>query len=110
MVLQIHSDAVPLRTNDSEMVYVGNTRVPLETVIATFNEGSSPEEIVMQYPALSLANVYQVIGYYLEHRQEIDAYIAQAQTHNAEVRRDNEARFDTATLRERLLARRKAQE
>ena len=69
--------------------------VPLETVINTFNEGATPEEVVMQYPALSLANVYQVIGYYLEHRQEIDAYIEQAQTHNAQVRRDNESRFST---------------
>jgi uncharacterized protein (DUF433 family) len=110
MVLQIHRDTVPLRAGDGEMVFVGNTRVPLETVINTFNEGSSPEEIVMQYPALSLANVYQVIGYYLEHRQEIDAYVEQALTHNAQVRRDNEARFGTVGLRERLLARRKSQE
>jgi uncharacterized protein (DUF433 family) len=36
---------------------VGKTRVPLETVIWTYKEGSSPEEIVESYDALSLGDV-----------------------------------------------------
>jgi len=108
MVLQIHIEKVPLKVISDEVVYVGNTRVPLETVIFTFNEGNTPEEIVMQYPALHLADVYQVIGYYLQHRDEIDAYVDQAQQHHDQVKLENQSRFDTRDLRERLLSRRDA--
>ena len=109
MELEIHAEAVPLRTNQDGVVYVGSTRVPLETVIGVFNEGATPEEITIQYPALSLADVYLVIGYYLQHRDEIDLYIRQAEAHSEQVRRENQARFDTTGLRERLLSRRAAQ-
>lgn len=95
---------VPLRSI-GEMIYVGDTRVPLETVLRAFHRGATPEEIVMQYSALSLADVYLVIGYYLSHREEVDAYWQRAKEHAAQVRRENEARFDTTGLRERLLAR-----
>lgn len=111
IMLEFHAETVPLRTSaDGQMVYVGDTRVPLETVIGVFNEGASPEEILSQYPALSLSDIYLVIGYYLQHQAEVDAYIRQAEAHGEQVRRENEARFDTAALRERLLARRKSQE
>lgn len=105
--MEMHASTVPLRTNPDGVIYVGSTRVPLETVIETFNEGASPEEIVWQYPALALADVYLVIGYYLQHHDEVDSYIHQAQEHSAQVRRENETRFDTRGLRECLLARRK---
>jgi uncharacterized protein (DUF433 family) len=109
MELEIHAEMVPLKTNDDGVVYVGNTRVPLETVVGVFNEGATPEEITIQYPALSLADVYLVIGYYLQHRDEVDIYIRQAEMHSEQVRRENQTRFDTTSLRERLLARRAAQ-
>ncbi len=111
MTLTVHAENVPLRTSpDGDMIYVGKTRVPLETVVETFREGATPEEIVMQYPALSLADVYLVIGYYLNHRAEVDAYIEKAHAESERVRRENEARFDVSGLRERLLARLKPQE
>jgi uncharacterized protein (DUF433 family) len=71
VVLEIHAQAVPLRTSLDGVVYIGQTRVPLETVVAIFNEGSSPEEIAMQLPALTLSHIYQTIGYYLAHQEEV---------------------------------------
>lgn len=105
MGLQIHVDAVPLRVNPDGVIYVGQTRVPLETVIHVFNKGASPEEIAFQFSALALSDIYLVIGYYLQHRDEVDIYIRQAEAHSAQVRRENESRFDPAGLRDRLLAR-----
>ena len=52
MVLKIHTSKIPLKVSSEEMIYIKGTRVPLETVILSFNEGSTPEEIVMRYPAL----------------------------------------------------------
>ena len=60
MSLVIESPPVPLRTDHGVML-VGNTRVPLDTVIFAFNQGSSAEEIVMSYPTLELADVFAVI-------------------------------------------------
>ncbi len=110
MVLQIHAEAVPLRTGPEGVIYVGQTRVPLETVIRVFNTGVSPEEIAFQFPALALPDIYLVVGYYLQHRDEVDDYVRQAKEHSERVRRENEARFDTTGMRERLLARAQRQE
>jgi uncharacterized protein (DUF433 family) len=107
MTLNIETDAPPLRANNDGVVYVGNTRVPLETVIWTYNEGASAEEIVMHYDALSLADVHAVIAYYLNHRDAVEAYLKEAESESERVRQENEARFDMRALRERLLARRK---
>jgi uncharacterized protein (DUF433 family) len=66
--------------------------VTLDTVIAAFHEGATAEEIVAQYPVLSLADVYAVIGYYLQQQTAIDAYLSRRQHIADQVRRHNEAR------------------
>jgi hypothetical protein len=78
----------------------------LDTIVATFKEGATAEEIVWQYPSLSLADVYAVIGYYLQHQADVEAYLSQRQQVADQVRQQNEARFDPQGIRERLLARR----
>jgi len=106
MSLDIVNISVPLKTDIDGVVRIGSTRVTLDTVIATFKEGATAEEIVSQYPSLSLANVYAVIGYYLQRQPEIDAYLSQRQRKADEIRQQNEARFNQQGIRERLLARR----
>jgi hypothetical protein len=63
------------------------------------------EEIVSQYPSLLLADVYAVIGYYLQHQSEVEKYMSQRQQIANEVRQENEVRFNQQGIRERLLAR-----
>ena len=84
---------------------VDNTRVTLDTVIAVFKQGTTAEEIVYRYPSLRLADVYATIGFYLNHQQEVEAYLQQRQQQAQEIRKMNEARFDPQGLRDRLLAR-----
>jgi uncharacterized protein (DUF433 family) len=57
------------------VAYVSGTRVTLDTVITAFLEGGTAEEVVEQYPSLQLSDVYSVIGYYLRHKAEVDAYL-----------------------------------
>lgn len=38
-------------------------------------EGKSPEEIVSEFPHLTLAGIYAALAYYHDHREEIDAEI-----------------------------------
>jgi uncharacterized protein (DUF433 family) len=99
-------EPLPLKPNADGVILVGNTRVPLDTVVGAFDEGMTPEEIVRQYTSLDLADVYSVIAYYLRHHDEVAAYLQERQHHAEQVRLENEARFDPAGVRERLLARR----
>ena len=96
----------PLRLDPNGTLYVGETRVPLDTVVGVYGTGASPEEIVRRYDTLRLADVFGVLSYYLAHRDEVDAYLAERRRLSAEVRAENQARFPTEGVREKLLARR----
>lgn len=106
MSLVIESPPVPLRTDEHGVMHVGTTRVPLDTVVFAFNQGSSPEEIVLSYPTLELTDVYAVVNYYLHNRSEVDLYLSQREGESARIREENEKRFPPAGIRARLLARR----
>jgi uncharacterized protein (DUF433 family) len=110
MSLVIEAPPVPLRINEQGVLRVGQTRLPLDTVVHVFNEGASPEEIVISYPTLALADVYAVINYYLYNRAEVDAYLRQREADAARIKAENEKRFPPAGIRARLLARRQTNE
>lgn len=93
---------VPLRTDEDGVVRVGHTRVTLQTVIADFHRGASPEEIAHHYPALKLSDVYLVVGYYLEHRSEVDDYVRQQRNLAAQARQEYESLHPQDALREKL--------
>ena len=98
-------ERVPIHKDDDGAIRVGTTRVTLDTVVAAFEAGATPEEIVQQYPSLELADTYSVIGYYLRHAPEVATYLADRGDHAARVRQENAVRFDSTGVRERLLAR-----
>lgn len=66
---------VYIREDDAGVMRVGATRVMLDSVVAAFHQGHSPETIQQQYPALSLGEVYGTIAEYLARREELDAYL-----------------------------------
>lgn len=106
MIPSFPSESVPLEVGAGGLVRIGKTRVTLDTVIAAFSRGASAEEIVLQYPSLNLADVYQVIGYYLGRPLEVEAYLQQRKIAAETIRKQNEARFDPQGIRDRLLNRR----
>jgi uncharacterized protein (DUF433 family) len=106
--MEVTVQPVPLEADREGVLRVGGTRVTLDTVVDAFREGATPEEIVQQYPSLSLADVYAVIGYYLQQQPEVEAYLRQRRQQAARVREQNEARYDPQGIRDRLLARRGA--
>ena len=54
---------------------IAGTRVSIDSVIHSFWEGATPEEICQDFPSLSLAQVYGAIAYYLKQRDKVDAYL-----------------------------------
>jgi uncharacterized protein (DUF433 family) len=109
MAFAISPEIIPLQSDADEVVRVAGTRVTLEILLAAFSEGATAEEIVQQYPSLTLADVYSVIGYYLRRPAEVETYLERRKALNRAVRQQNELRFDPAGLRDRLLARRARQ-
>lgn len=95
----------PLGSGLEGVIRVLGTRVSLETVVYAFDSGSTAEEIVQQYPSLSLGNVYAVISYVLDNRQSVDEYVARRRAEADALRAEIEARWPPQGLRERLLAR-----
>ncbi len=102
----IQTEAPPIRADETGTLRVGNSRVLLDLVIEEFQDGATPETIVQQYPTLALAEVYAVIGYYLRHREEVEAYLEQREELARQVRQRIEAaQGDLGDIRRRLLAR-----
>ena len=64
-----------VRTDAGGAMRVGGSDVPLDSVVAAFHQGHSPEMIRAQYPALTLEEVYGAVAYYLANRDEVDAYL-----------------------------------
>jgi uncharacterized protein (DUF433 family) len=110
MVQIMETERVPLRMDQSGSIRVGSTRVLLDLVISAHNAGATPEQIVESYPTLDLADVYDVIAYYLRHRAEIDQYIGQRAVEAEELRKEIEANQDLSLIRERVQAHRSQQE
>lgn len=97
---------VPLRTDEYGAIRVDNTRVLLELVIHGYYMGETPESIVESYLSLTTADVYAVIGYYLTHREAIDAYVRQRDEQGDAILRDMEVNLtpEARALRTRLRA------
>jgi uncharacterized protein (DUF433 family) len=106
MAIVIQSEAPPLRQDASGALRVGSSRVLVELVICVFQDGATPEAIAQRYPTATLADIYAVIAYYLRHRQELEAYLAEREQRAQEVRQRIERhQGDLADLRRRILAR-----
>ena len=86
-----------------EDIRIKGTRVGLETVVYAFQDGLSPEEIVQEYPSLSLEQVYATIAYYLHNRSEVDDYIARLEKWVEERRRERERDVPPVVQRLRAL-------
>lgn len=99
-------DPVPLVfADDGSAIRIAGTRLTLDTIVGAFKRGATAEEIVQDYPPVSLPDVYAVIAYYLRHRSEIEDYLVKRALAHGELRREIESRPEYKELRERLLAR-----
>ena len=102
----LEDDAVPLYVDPDGAVRVTGTRVLLEIVVGAFEQGDTPEEIVVSFPTLQLADVYAVIAYYLRHSDAVKAYIRWVDEEAEKIRQQIETYQNSAEFREQLAARR----
>jgi uncharacterized protein (DUF433 family) len=110
MSFSVQADPLPLRLDSGGTYRVGKTRVRLDTVIFAYNQGSSAEQIAREFPTLDVADVHSVIGYYLRHRSEVDAYLREREREAEELRRQLEAKGRVMTPAKRAELRRRFEE
>jgi uncharacterized protein (DUF433 family) len=56
---------------------IRNTRIPVWTLVAYRDQGSSEAELLHNYPDLEAEDLQAAWDYYQHHRREIDALIAE---------------------------------
>jgi uncharacterized protein (DUF433 family) len=106
IMLVVEAETAPISIDIDGVARIGRTRVTLDTVVLAFEQGATAEEIASRYPALKLSDVYSTIAFYLNHQEDIVAYLQQRQEQGTAVRVINEQKFDAQALRARLWARR----
>lgn len=56
---------------------IDGTRIRVKNIAVLLKAGQTPQQILVQYPSLNIAQVHYAIGYYYEHQDEIEAEIAE---------------------------------
>jgi uncharacterized protein (DUF433 family) len=81
----IDPEPVPLVKDQAGRLMVSGTRISLDILVAAFKRGESPEAIHDDYETVSLADVYAIFSYYLRHRAEVEAYLAEQEREGAKI-------------------------
>ncbi|MCG3160986.1 MAG: hypothetical protein JMDDDDMK_02082 [Acidobacteria bacterium] len=76
-----------------------NTKV-IEIVLDKLAWGWNPEEMCLQHPQLSLAQIHAALSYYYDHQDELNAEVAEQMREYEELR----AQAENSPLRQKLRA------
>ena len=76
-VIQRHIEQTPgLRSGKP---HIKGTRITVADVVLWTEQGMSPDELVTEFPQLTLADVYAALAYYHDNRESIDRQIDESQ-------------------------------
>lgn len=103
------AETPPLRLDEGGAVRVGNSRITLDLVIAQYEGGMTPEDMVRAYDALALADVHAAIAYYLRHADEVQTYLKRRKDEADSLQAKIEAKCPPIA-RDELISRRQARE
>ena len=111
MELENYFEFICEERSNQHAIRIAGTRVGIETVLRDYQEGASPEEIVLRYPTLSLEQVYATITYYLANREKVEAYLKRVRQQQEEAWQEQQRQPSdfVRVLRERLERHRTAQ-
>ena len=98
-MVAVLNSLIELDKNGVPWITGANTKV-VEVVLDKIAHNSTPEEMHVQYPHLSLAQIHAALSYYYEHQAEIDADIERTYREVEELR----AQQPDSPLRQRLRA------
>ena len=99
-MLKARADLPRIVEDEAGGLRLTGTRVTLDSILAAFEQGATPEEIALRFPTARLADVYAVIAWTLDHQSEVASYVRERESRRGRERAASEARF--AALRERV--------
>lgn len=105
MILKVTTEPVPLAADSDGSIRIGGTRVTLDNLLAHFEAGATPEEIVEQLDTLSLADVYLVRGYCLRHPDDVQEYLRERSRCAEHIKAEIEAESDSIGFVRNIVAR-----
>ncbi len=68
---------------------IAGHRIRVQDIVIWTEQGRSPDQIVAEFPQISLADVYAALAYYHDHREEIDRQIREDDQFVDQSRRKN---------------------
>jgi uncharacterized protein (DUF433 family) len=89
-----------LEPND---IRIKGHRVGVESILRKYLVGRTPEEIARDYDTLRLVDIYATITYYLQNKDEVDAYLRRHQQLIAEQMARSDAHLSPVVERLREL-------
>src|SRR5947209_18148314 len=91
MILLETTQNVPLTLTESGTIRVTGSQVALESVVYQYQQANTAEAILESFPSVKLADIHDVISYYLNHRDQLDEYLPDQQKRACTVREDSES-------------------
>lgn len=85
-----------IEVDDRGVAKLIGTRTKVRMVVIDINAGYTPEQVVEQYPHLSLSQVHAALAYYYDHKAEIDLEIEEGRRFADEMRANNPNRLTRA--------------
>ena len=66
-----------IELDEQGVAWISGTQTKvMELIVDKIAHGSTPEEVSLQYPHLTLGQIHAALGYYYDHREELDRQIA----------------------------------
>ena len=95
------STTAHIRLDDRGVAWIDDTNIKvIEVALDMIAHGWSSEEIHFQHPHLSLGQIHAALGYYYDHKAEIDGQIQRGQIETERLR----AQAGESPIRKRLRA------
>ena len=66
--------------------HIKGSRITVADVVLWTEQGMSPDEVVAEFPQLSLADVYAALAYYHDNRESIDRQIDESEQFASKLR------------------------
>ena len=93
---------LPISVEEDGSWKVTGTRVTVEVLIDLFKRGSTPEQILDDYPTIPLASIYEIIGYYLSNQQTVEEYIAYRDAEAKEIHAQLDSLTEVGNFRKKI--------
>jgi uncharacterized protein (DUF433 family) len=87
-------------------IHITGHRIGLRHVVELFNDGYTAAMLLDHFPTLSLAQIYQVLAFYMDNKAEVDTYIQRGRQEMDRLAAVPQPGPSAAELRQRMETRR----